>query len=457
MDMEDPPFEQMNEGGAETANGGPSRERPAKRRKAFPQYDGPAYDSDDDLAEVIQEEEPPPSAGPSTRSAAKGMKPLSTVASGMRKRSEKVVRSQTPLSQSQDGRKGRRKGLVMAKEDTDFRDSAAPGTFVAEMQSLDETADVPEDQRVPPALNDTLREDQPELEQEPAMFPAEPTLVPGAADLNLWSTPSSQDGGELNSRQIFGSPPLCVSPERLAVATNGESSIEPRDLEQEPDDFEMLDAERVDVGMGMDLDMDEPVMAESSRLLKPSGTAPTLPSLLATLKERKLSEVAHRTPFYSDPKDVPARIRNVAGRDFRIPGNGVETLAPFVSSFGPSKTLASLPASRIGSFKAWTPVVAPPDSKSLLASLRSVANPVVDAGHKRDEQVAQVAENSEGLIALPPRRDVSQLEGPTPDNTYGFKFDQNKTDSITHTQQYLTILSVECHGERARCVFQGQN
>lgn len=266
-------------------------------------------------------------------------------------------------------------------------------------------------------------------------------------DLLMWSSSPSSQGDGLPSQEIFGSPPRFVSPEpersKTVVMDDVTETFETRVPTEAPP--------------GQTPCVEEAHSSPLSALFVPKILPPKPTDLLNTLQAHRTPEVVHRKPFYSDPKDVPHRSRNVAGKDFRIFGDGLDTLQPFGATFGSFNLVGRdhQPDDRflqtnIAGETVWTPLALPPNYKSVAAWLgknEGIKSHVVADGGEELAEIFQprVEEAAEGLISLPPRRDPSQLEGPTPDGIYGFKFNENKTDSITHTQQYVTLLSVECH------------
>ncbi|KAI9023323.1 hypothetical protein DFJ74DRAFT_606172 [Hyaloraphidium curvatum] len=343
----------------------------------LPQYDGPGpedVEDDDevDLSNSVAERK------------SRRMKSISGVVDGIRRGSHGFARA----SNSQDVVTSHGRGAARKKARTDAGSGAGSGSVLHSTAAgglgLD-TGTQPMDL------------DGPQLEEGPVSSRSQdiPIEVPidralqssmdpeFARNLGLWSTPSSagDDVPPPDPKAMFGSPPKITS-----------------------------------------------------RCFTPAKPPPSAAALLSTLPEFGVPEFVYQPPHYSNPKDVPARTRNIAGRDFRIPGQGLEWLKPFDSNFGSgdgrmgSRSRDGLrPTSRF-----WTPLKPPPHPEDVATWLQ-------------DLQRAKGERQGAGLITVPNPRDISQVEGPTPSNKYGFKFDQNKTDSVTHAQQYLTIMSAECH------------
>lgn len=429
-----------------------------KRRKTLPQYDGPAFDDveDGDEDDTLRQD-----AQKSASRRSRRMKSLSSVGESLRRKSDNFklpVRDSGSASlsvsasqpQSKKTRVGSLRmvvqqqtqeddcGLVVSQESKDRSGPPAPLINADELAlGWTQTLAMDEDSAPPAAVNPLARNPEANL-----LLPGVAN-VPGATDLNLWSTPSGQNGG-MTDREIFGSPPRCVSPGLVEDATPMLLDDPEEEIHDEPmppaylDDEEKDDASPSLVSIPLD------------KIKKPPSAA----ELLSTLQKKGVPEAVHRRPYYSDPKDVPPRLKKIAGREVRIPGDGLDTLKPFESTvIRRSSRLARglenfVPESTAGK-RLWIPVALPPTRQSLLASLAtSMENRARGESETNDEEESSAVKfdkYSEGLLHLP-KKDVSQLEGPTPENTYGFKFDQNKTDSITHTQQYLSILSVEIHG-----------
>lgn len=179
---------------------------------------------------------------------------------------------------------------------------------------------------------------------------------------------------------------------------------------------------------------------------------PSVAEVCASMQDNGLPDVLHQDAFYSQEKDVPPRMREYAGREFRLEG---KTL-PFLPAFDPT-----------GQSPATFGVTVEPDPntkkrqtdvdyrrKSRQCSLRSweIADPPPTfAEVKQWWSVKQQRKISKELTGTPApaatqKPFLSQIVGSTPKNKHGFKYSQKKrTTSVQHEAQYMSTMSLEIH------------
>lgn len=184
------------------------------------------------------------------------------------------------------------------------------------------------------------------------------------------------------------------------------------------------------------------------QMMSIASEPPGIAELAIDMRLQNLPSVVYQDAFYSDEKDVPDRTREYAGREFRL---GSMTL-PYLPEFEPYGTsLASIGQKpsialdraaqekayasrrRTCTYKTWEIEEAPPTRLEVQDWQNSESN--------------YAAEIGEGLLIPETAKDIlSQVEGATQKNRYGFKYSQKqKSTSVQHETQYMSIMSAEIH------------
>ncbi|OHE95822.1 DNA polymerase family B [Colletotrichum orchidophilum] len=183
------------------------------------------------------------------------------------------------------------------------------------------------------------------------------------------------------------------------------------------------------------------------------GVLPPAPTLItATMKDLQIPDMIYQDAYYSEEKDVPVRPREYAGREFRLESNTL----PYLADFDPSGTSAA----SMG-IKSDTPIDKTKndvryDAQASLCSYRSweIAEPPPSAKEVQDwwnkkHPVQKKKTNMAAKITgtpQPTRRDLSQIDGPTPKNKHGFKYlPKKKSTSVKHEAQYMSTMALEIH------------
>ena len=180
---------------------------------------------------------------------------------------------------------------------------------------------------------------------------------------------------------------------------------------------------------------------------------PSAAEVCLTMQDSNLPDVLYQDAFYSDEKDVPPRMREYAGREFRLESNTLPFLPDFDSTgtsaatFGlkgepqvdcPSLDLQHERRRRECTFKSWQ-----------IAELPPTFDEVQQWNLEREgRQKARKAASSPSLAPPPTQAAkpwLSQIEGATPKNKHGFKYSQKKTTSVEHEAQYMSTMSLEIH------------
>ncbi|RAL10610.1 DNA-directed DNA polymerase zeta catalytic subunit REV3 [Aspergillus homomorphus CBS 101889] len=158
--------------------------------------------------------------------------------------------------------------------------------------------------------------------------------------------------------------------------------------------------------------------------------------------------VIYQKAHYSNESDVPDRPRDYAGREFRLGGTGIHHLPDFdplgrsTAMLGedqavPKDKRAQEKSDRLlretCTLREWEFAPMPPSRSEVIEWFEQT-----QAEAKKDSGKPQ---------ALPVQPNVmSQIEGPTQKNVYGFKYSQkSKSTSVEHQTQYMSMMSLEVH------------
>lgn len=177
---------------------------------------------------------------------------------------------------------------------------------------------------------------------------------------------------------------------------------------------------------------------------------PTVAEVVSTMQSHDRPDAIYQGPYYSKDKDVPLRIREYAGQEFRLEGNTL----PFLPDFDATgESLANYGVKSQVLFENRGDAEAY-GKQRLDCSLRSweIAQPPPSfADVQRWSKGAQVLADysAEPVLKLKDRElkpYLSQIDGATPKNKYGFKYSQKKkSTSVQHEVQYMSTMSLEIH------------
>lgn len=178
---------------------------------------------------------------------------------------------------------------------------------------------------------------------------------------------------------------------------------------------------------------------------------PSTEEVLSTMQSFGVPDMIYQDAYYSNHKDVPNRVREYAGQEFRLEGNTIPYLPDFdptgssPATFGIKSELA--PEARKDNqvyqerrqqctLKSWEIGEPPPTFDEVQAwwnESQELANGVAKSGL-----------GSGGDVKRKPY--LSQIDGPTPRNKHGFKYSQKKkSTSVQHEAQYMSTMSLEIH------------
>ncbi|KAJ4298456.1 DNA polymerase zeta [Collariella sp. IMI 366227] len=189
----------------------------------------------------------------------------------------------------------------------------------------------------------------------------------------------------------------------------------------------------------------------STRMFCLNSTPPSVREVCSTMQSYGLPDVVYQDAFYSKDDDVPPRPREYAGREYRIDGNTLPYLPDFdptgqsPATFGMKRDqgpdlaemeLASEAQQTQCTLRSWEIAELPP-------TFAEVSNWWAKK-QKKETRKARYAPSSSATHRQ--KTAVSQLVGPTPKNTHGFKYSQKrKSTSVQHEAQYMSTMSLEIH------------
>ncbi|CAJ2503950.1 Uu.00g113440.m01.CDS01 [Anthostomella pinea] len=176
---------------------------------------------------------------------------------------------------------------------------------------------------------------------------------------------------------------------------------------------------------------------------------PSPEEVLSSLQCLDRPGVIYQDAFYSNDKDVPQRVREYAGQEFRLEGNTLPFLPDFDATGESQANFGIKPDALLDSRKDDQAY----ERQRRDCSLRSweIAEPPPSFEDVRTwlEQTQDADISTEPALKI---RDpelqpyMSQIDGPTPKNKHGFKYSQKKkSTSVQHEAQYMSTMSLEIH------------
>ena len=184
---------------------------------------------------------------------------------------------------------------------------------------------------------------------------------------------------------------------------------------------------------------------------------PTSAHVASTMFDMDRPPVIYQRAYYSNEKDVPDRSRDYAGREFKLEGNSVPYLPEFdatgssLATFGENPPVVLDKAAEAHTYqkrrqlctiKSWEIAAIPPSSNEVEEWLHDEA----EKASSRKEVEIKIVKQGKSDNNPEPQGDLSQIEGPTQKNKYGFKYSQRQqSTSVQHETQYMSIMSLEVH------------
>ncbi|KAF9315501.1 DNA polymerase zeta [Podila horticola] len=174
--------------------------------------------------------------------------------------------------------------------------------------------------------------------------------------------------------------------------------------------------------------------AEPTGVYRFSLPPPTVHSLQDSLAHHNLPNFVHQKPYFSNEADVPSRVKVFGGREFRLQSHGLHTMKAFKTKLdlGYQQNQPSRPGT---GFKYWEPIQHPPSRAK------------IDEWLKEDDRRAKASLRSAAEASTQKRREkISQIEGPTQKNPFGYKNSPTKVaGSVAIEKDFMDVLSLEVH------------
>ncbi|KAK8099377.1 uncharacterized protein PG998_012618 [Apiospora kogelbergensis] len=177
---------------------------------------------------------------------------------------------------------------------------------------------------------------------------------------------------------------------------------------------------------------------------------PSARDVLSTMQINNLPDVIYQDAYYSNDKDVPHRMREYAGQEFRLEGNTIPYLPDFDGTGGSAavfgiklESSALRPSDEINykrkrrecSLRSWEFAQPPPSYVEVEKWWEGRKGSI-----NSEEPALKIQDDPE----LKPY--LSQIEGATPKNKHGFKYSQKKkSTSVQFEAQYMSTMSLEVH------------
>ncbi|KAF9914040.1 DNA polymerase zeta [Lobosporangium transversale] len=157
---------------------------------------------------------------------------------------------------------------------------------------------------------------------------------------------------------------------------------------------------------------------------------PTTSELLASLAGLDLPMVIHQKPFYSNESDIPPKAKVFGGKEFRLQSNSIKTIPVFKSSDD-----SIMDPMLDKGFQFWEPCRQPPSRNDIQIWL------------EEEGKHARLMMRSAADTSTQKRREqISQIEGPTQRNPFGYKNSPTKiASSVAVEKDYLDVFSMELH------------
>lgn len=190
-------------------------------------------------------------------------------------------------------------------------------------------------------------------------------------------------------------------------------------------------------------------VAQSKTLLAFAEPPPSTAIVVDSLQP----PAVYQDPYYSNELDVPERPREWAGREFKLESLTLPYLPDFNGTASSAATFGAKPAILYDKIKDETLF----EHRQQCCGLRvwEIGKPpptvseVLEWEEQEQESRKEHSKSHKSKMHRESeleRKHLSQIEGPTQKNNHGFKYTQpQKTSSIQHQAQYMSLMSLEVH------------
>ncbi|KAG0031787.1 DNA polymerase zeta [Podila clonocystis] len=165
-----------------------------------------------------------------------------------------------------------------------------------------------------------------------------------------------------------------------------------------------------------------------------SAPPPTVHALQDSLVHHNIPNFVHQKPYFSNEADVPSRVKVFGGKEFRLQSQGLHTMKAFKSKLdlGYQQNQPSGPGT---GFQYWEPIQLPPNRAK------------IDEWLEEEKRRAKASLRSAAEASTQKRREkISQIEGPTQKNPFGYKNSPTKVaGSVAIEKDFMDVLSLEVH------------
>ena len=180
---------------------------------------------------------------------------------------------------------------------------------------------------------------------------------------------------------------------------------------------------------------------------------PRASEILLELRNERLPSIIYHDAHYSNEKDVPERVREYAGKEFKLESETV----PFLATFDPTGTSSASRGEKIRivtdnaneerlsrrrklvcGLRTWEIGELPPTKPEVQFWLEK------HSGGRQASFDKIVDDDDDGILST--KVSLSQIESATQKNKHGFKYSQKqKSASIQHETHYMSVMSLEIH------------
>ena len=179
---------------------------------------------------------------------------------------------------------------------------------------------------------------------------------------------------------------------------------------------------------------------------------PRAAEILLELRNERLPSIIYHDTHYSNEKDVPERVRDYAGKEFKLESETV----PFLATFDPTGTSSASRGEKtrivtdkaneerlsrrrklVCGLRTWEIGEMPPSKSEVQFWLEKHSD-------GRPASLDKSVEDDDGILST--KVSLSQIDSATQNNKHGFKYSQKKKSaSVQHETHYMSVMSLEIH------------